>query len=319
VVSPLVRAQAELTPTTTVSAGYVADVVTSASIDIVTQASKITIHDVRHQPSASLGQVLGDWTVRAGYLYSTENDYTSHNVTGGLERRMAENATTLAVGFAASLDTVGRAKDGIRDPNFQRSLSVFEGSLAFTQVLSPKLVGQLSLAVGDADGYQASPYRRVPLAGVTDPMLWVEETDPSSRIRWAAVAGVNYHVFSDSAVQADYRFYQDSWSITSHTVQLRYIVNLTESLELRLRNRFYLQSGASFYQSSYTEVMRYMTIDRELSQLWSELFGVKLSWKVASVVEAELKADGFYYSYPDFPRLPSRVGANLGAGVALTF
>jgi hypothetical protein len=36
-------------------------------------------------------------------------------------------------------------------------------------------------------------------------------------------------------------------------------------------------------------------------------------------VEAELKADLFYYSYVDFAPLASRTGANLGLGVSLTY
>ena len=67
VVSPVVDAQADVHAGTTVSLGYLADVVSSASVDIVSQASGRTIHDTRHQVSSSVSQDLGSLTAHAGY------------------------------------------------------------------------------------------------------------------------------------------------------------------------------------------------------------------------------------------------------------
>ena len=64
---------------------------------------------------------------------------------------------------------------------------------------------------------------------------------------------------------------------------------------------------------------KYITFDRELSPLWSETLGGKLSYLVTPHVEAELKLDVFYYSYADFAPLLSRTGTNVGLGLALTY
>jgi hypothetical protein len=74
VVSPLVQATADVTPDTSVSLGYVADVVTSASVDLVSQASPTTIHDTRHQVSTSLGHTIGSLSLHGNYSFSREND-----------------------------------------------------------------------------------------------------------------------------------------------------------------------------------------------------------------------------------------------------
>jgi hypothetical protein len=317
VVSPLIKAVADVTDTTSVNAGYVADVVTSASIDIVTQASKTTIHDVRHQVSAGGARILGPYTLTGEYLYSTENDYRSHNVALGIERRLFENNTTLSLSYGLSLDTVMRSGD----TNFHRGLTDNEAAFTFTQILSPKLIVMAGYTFGYADGFQSSPYRFVPVRMDPSqaPLFWVPETDPEQRFKHAFVVGANLHVFEDSAIQADYRFYADTWGIQSHTIQLRYLVNLTPNLELRFRERFYTQIGSTFYEPNYTQAEQYMTIDRELSALWSETIGVKLSWRLHTDVEAELKVDGFYYRYPDFPLLPSRTGANAGIGLSVSY
>jgi hypothetical protein len=149
--------------------------------------------------------------------------------------------------------------------------------------------------------------------------VWVPETDPDERLRHALVGGLNLHLFDDSALQLDYRFYRDTWDITSHTVQVRFLTNLSPTLELRLRNRFYRQDGASFYSSHYTAFQRFMTIDRELSPFWSDLMGAKLSWRAVKNVELEAKVDYFYFSYDDFPALPTRSGADLEAGISIAY
>jgi hypothetical protein len=317
VVSPLVQASADVTPDTSVSLGYVADVVTSASVDIVSQASPTTIHDTRHQVSTSLGHTIGSLSLHGSYSFSRENDYLSHTIGGSIGQELFDKNTTLTVGYGASFNTVGRSND----LHFERSLDVHTGSVSLTQIVSPRLLAQLTYELGYANGFQASAYRFVPVRMSVDaaPDYWVPETDPDIRWRHAVVLGVNRAIGEASSIQGDYRIYRDTWGITSHTIGARYIVDITPGLELRLRNRFYTQTGASFYQESYPVATKYITYDRELSSLWSETVGMKLSYMLTAHVEAELKLDVFYYSYADFAPLLSRTGANTGVGLALTY
>jgi hypothetical protein len=316
VVSPLVQASADVAADTNVSLGYVADVVSSASVDIVTQASPTTIHDTRHQVSASLAQHFGSLALTGAYSFSRENDYLSHTLNGSVSDELNDKNTTLALGYTLSLNTVGRAGD----MNFSRGLTVNTVSASWTQIVSPQLAAQLTYELGYASGFQSSPYRFVPIRANLDaaPDAWILETDPDTRFRHAVVLGVN-RSFGDITLQADYRLYHDTWGITSHTVGARMFFALSPSLELRVRERFYTQGAASFYQDNYTMPMTYMAFDRELSPLWSNTVGGKLSYLVTPHVEGELKLDVFYYSYSDFPPLSSRTGANVGIGLALTY
>ena len=317
VVSPIVDAQLDVDAKTNVSLGYTADVVSSASVDIVSQASPTTIHDTRHQLATGGSRDLGPLTLRGGYSYSRENDYQSHTFSLGAAKELFDKNTKLALGYNLSLDRVSRA----RDMNFERSLDVHGGSLSWTQTVSPRLATQVTYELAYASGFQASPYRYVPVRVSLDaaPDFWVPETDPETRFRHALVLAANRAVGKTSAVQGDYRIYHDTWGITSHTLGARYFVELSRKLELRVRQRFYTQTAASFYQSLYTMPARYITFDRELSPLWSETIGAKLAYRFSDSVEGELKLDAFYYSYADFAPLASRTGANVGAGIALTY
>ena len=314
VISPVVEAQTDVTPTTTVNLGYLVDVVTSASVDIVTQASATTIHDTRHQVSAGVAQTLGDYGLRAGYSFSRENDYLSHTIDGSVTRDVDDKNTQLGLGYGVSFNTVGRADD----VNFSRSMTNQHVAASITQVIGPHLIGQLTYELENESGYQASPYRFVPVGGLANPTYWVPETDPDSRTRNALVVGLNQAV-GEGSIQGDFRIYHDTWGITSETIGARYYVKLSRATELRLRERFYTQNAASFYQSTYTSAQEFMAFDRELSPLWSETFGAKLMHALTPHLEGELKADLFYYNYSDFVPLKSRTGANLGIGVSVTY
>ena len=316
VVSPVVQAAADVTNDTSVSLGYLVDIVSSASVDLVSQASPRTMHDVRHQVSLGLTHAFDTLTLDGNYSYSTENDYLSHTLGFDLSKDLDDKNTTLALGYGVSLNTVERAGDA----TFSRGETAQHVSLSWTQIINPKLATQLTYELGYDSGFQSSPYRYVPIraSATAAPEFWVWETDPDERTRNAFVFGINRALGKDS-VQADYRLYFDDWGIASHTFGLRYFTWLTKHVELRLRERFYTQGAASFYQEIYTQPEKYITYDRELSTLWSETFGAKLEWGVADHLELELKADLFYYSYAEFLPLASRTGANLGAGMALTY
>jgi hypothetical protein len=316
VISPVVEGHADVGADTNVSLGYLVDVVSSASVDLVSQASPREMHDTRHQVSLGATHVFDTITVGGGYSFSKENDYLSHTLDASVQDELFDKNTTLALGYGLSLNTVGRSGD----LNFARSLTVQHVSATWTQLVSAKLATQVAYEIGDAEGFQSSPYRFVPVRSSLDaaPTEWVMETDPDSRWRHAIVVGANRSL-GEGSVQGDYRLYFDNWGITSHTIGARYFVHLTKTLELRLRERFYTQDGASFYQSLYMAPTKYITYDRELSPLWSETFGAKLVVGLTAHLEGELKADLFYYSYSDFAPLTSRTGANLGVGVSVVY
>jgi hypothetical protein len=320
VVSPLAAISRDAWQGGTLSASYVADVVSSASIDVVSNATR-EMHDFRSEITAGLTQKLRTVTLDGSYVYSVENDYQSHNANLGLALDLFERNTTLALGYSVSANDVYRSGD----QRFHRKLLVNGASASWTQVLDRKTIAQLSYAFSYDDGYQASPYRFVRIE--TPDLMGIEfkvpETEPLERYRHAAVIGLNRYLFPDSTLQGDYRFYADNWGILAHTAQLRWFVTFHD-VTLRVRERFYYQSAASFYQPHYTvaTLQPYVTSDRELSRLWSNLVGLKLSWRLPWVHRAlalEAKADYFHFGYLQFPLLTTRDGVNLEAGLNVTY
>jgi hypothetical protein len=317
VVSPLVAISRDAWRGGTLGASYVADVVSSASIDVVSNATT-HMSDFRSEITGSLTQKLRATTLSASYIYSIEHDYESHTANLGVSQDLFQRNTTLALGLTFVHNAVGRSGD----QTFHRQLIVAGAGASWTQVLSRKTIGQLSYTFTFNDGFQASPYRFVPVLGPMGEVDFkVPETMPDQRYRHAFVAGINQHLFTDSAIQADYRFYFDNWGMKSHTVQLRYFVTWRD-VTLRLRERFYYQNAVDFYKPHYDEVEPFMTTDRESSTLWSNLLGAKISWRLPWVhraLELEVKGDFLYIHYVDYPLLAQRFGGTVELGLNVIY
>jgi hypothetical protein len=317
VVSPLVAISKDAWRGGTVSASYVADVVSSASIDVVSNATT-HMNDFRSEITAAVSQKWRASTVDASYIYSIEHDYESHTANLGFAQDLFQRNSTLSIGATFVHNAVGRTGD----QSFHRELLVAGAAASWTQVLARATIAQLSYTFTFNDGYQASPYRFVPVYGGTAEVQFkVPESMPNERYRHAFVLGLNQHLFKDSAIQGDYRFYVDNWGMKSHTVQLRYFVTWKD-VTLRLRERIYYQNGVDFYKPHYDDVEPFMTTDRESSTLVSNLAGAKISWRLPWVhraLELEAKGDFLYIKYIDYPLLSYRVGGTAELGINVIY
>ncbi len=322
IVSPFVSADAPVGDGT-VSAGYTADIITTASVDIRTMASPKIVHDTRHQMSLGYSQKVNDTTLAAGYVFSEENDYLSHGGNIGVTQDLFEKNVTLALNAGYEHNLVWRAGDFPGAKPFD----VFTLGAVYTQVLGPRVIGSLSYDLIYGYGFQASPYRYVFISAPSAPegvAAALPETDPPLRVRHALTGKIAQSLSDSVAVQGDYRFYTDSWGVTAHTASARLILEPGSAWTIRVMARGYIQQGASFYQPVYTEPLEYMTAGRELCNLWSVLGGLKLVYNYPSrgttrVVAFDAKVDVLYIDYLNFPALPYRIAEVFEAGMNLRF
>jgi hypothetical protein len=317
VVSPHVNASGTLKSTgTSVTASYTEDVVSSASVDVRSSASP-RIYDRRQEIDVGLGQKVLGADVAAVFVHSLERDYLSNGGALSFSRDLAQRNTTLALRLGYTANVVGRAED----PNWRAPMTDLSADLALTQLFTATTIAQLNVTAAGSSGFNASPYRKV---WVATGQYALPEAEPAVRDRLAVALGLKQYLLGFTVLQLEYRFYADSWKLLSHTADLRWVFDF-DTFNLRLRYRLYVQNGAWFYQSHYDEVLTYLSADRELSPFSSHLFGVKFEWlpKRSSVGAAQLRLDlkveGMYFAYSDFPALTSRWALITQAGAAVDF
>jgi uncharacterized protein DUF3570 len=308
---------------------YLADIITSASVDVVTAATPHPFHDTRHEGTGSVSYQDGTRTASVGYIYSVENDWRAHTGTAGFSSDFFNHRLTVGIGGGYTTNDIFRSgKDSFHpdveeNNSFHRKMKQGNASLDVGLVATRRDLLTFDYTFVYVSGFQASPYRFVPVtfAAFSGFPGYDEERDPETRVRHAASVRWNHHAFKDTAIKSHLRGYADDWGLLSITGGVEYVVGFnlgkgpatpSSDFELGVFARGYAQNSAAFYQAVYDQRRRYMTADRELSSLIDAFGGLRLAWArrvgVFDELRAEAKGTGFVFHYFDFPRLEGRTG-----------
>lgn len=287
VIAPRWHVGAPVADRTRVDFVYTADVWTSASIDIRTSASKRPVTEQRDEINTTVTQEWDDLSVSATYRYSHEYDYISHGGTLSGSYAMAEKSTTLDFRLGATFDAVGRAGDlnpyrDVRNMNFR---------LGLTQLIDPNTFVQAGYEIMDSNGFNSSTYRYVgfgtPNGLCTEQpgkRYCIPERNPTDRLKHAIVASARRAFGESFSVGVGYRFYLDSWAVSSHTgtVELGWLAS--HDLLIALRYRFYMQAAAKHYKRRFDESdasnMPAFSNDKELSAFMSHRLALDLEKEI---------------------------------------
>jgi len=186
-------------------------------------------------------------------------------------------------------------------------------------LISPRVIGQFVYFLEYLDGYQASPYRFVPVADFSVP-----ETHPARRFRHSFTGRIKESLSEKWTAEQSLRFYVDSWGMTGETLLLQLYWQALDPLLLRLRYRFHNQDKADFYEETYTSLREFVSRDRELGTLRSHLAGPFLQYRVEDLwifplATFDAKAEYFFIDYRDYQLLKNKEGFLIGTGFNLYY
>lgn len=289
VLTPAVRGSvASPTGGWNVGANYLVDVVTAASPDVVSTASR-RFHDVRHVVGLTGGYKPGRFGAQAFANYSQERDYISRTLGLTATGDFADKQVTPALGYSYTWDTIGRT--GTSYDVFSRPFDTHEVTAGSTFVLTPTSLLVLGAGVALESGDQSKPYRYIPIfePGVNVPIgASVEEVNknrlpakpleqlPLDRQRFSLSGRFVTRIGGKATLRIEERLYRDTWAITSSSTDARYLMDLNARLRVWPHLRVHAQSGTSFYNRIYgatlnsdgsATIPRFRTSDRELSPM----------------------------------------------------
>ena len=141
-----------------------------------------------------------------------------------------------------------------------------------TQILTRNLITALNFETITDEGFLNNPYRTVRYLDPTDGRGYSYEQELYPRTRTSNALGVRarYHLPYRAAVQAEYRYFIDTWDIESHTASLTYVQPVGDwTFEGKVR--YHTQTGAHFFSDlfSRSEATNFRGRDKELSPLSS--------------------------------------------------
>jgi Protein of unknown function (DUF3570) len=257
---------------------YYLDLITSASIDVLTQASKYK--ERRTQNNLGLQYLHNSTIYSIGWINSDEPDYKSNTGFFNISQSMFGDLTTVSFGFSRGWDKVGIVNRGI----FQRYVGDADHrtwSLGISQVLTRNLLLGFNYETQADSGYLRSPYRGVRFVDPSGQVAQGTANVPSTRTGNAASLQLKYYLPWHAAVDGNYRFYSDTWGIHANTFKLGYTQPLFESWTFDAMARYYRQTHATFYSDlfPFENAQNFESRDRELAQFHSLTLGLGASWE----------------------------------------
>lgn len=225
-------------------------------------------------------------SIGAGVYYSNEFNYHSYgfDINAGQKTR---NNGEFGVKLSAYLDQVtmilpsefepaGAYRTGrngeLRHPDYGSSgRQTYTASFSFSQIIDTRLQGILLLDLVEQHGYLGLPFHRVYFADGADSI----EKLPSNRFKLPIGLRVNYFLGDALILRSYYRYYTDSWGISSHTASLETTVKITPFYSVTPFYRYYAQTAARYFSPYETHAATdtYYTSNYALASFHSSFFG----------------------------------------------
>jgi len=240
------------------------------SVDAVSGASKI---EERYSENPSLTYSHKGVTANVSYYNSRENDYFSQSPAGSLSWDFFDRNTTLGVNFAEFFDNFA-PRGFFAGLGGKKRIHSLGATLA--QSLTPLTLVGITGTWIRSEGYLGHPYN--PPMDSAGTML--TEIVPGKKQAGALAGQIvqGYHVGERlGSMNLDARRYQDNWGLKSMTYDFKLSQYIFEGTYIRLRLRYYNQTGADFAKPWYTGQEAYRTGDIRYYPFVSWLGGLKIS------------------------------------------
>lgn len=264
-----------------------------------------------------------------GASVSSETDFKSLSLSGGLARDFNQKNTTLSLTLALEADRIeaqggmptglqplragtgssGGGDDGEHEGGAARTVA--DVLLGVTQVINRHWLMQTNLGYGRSSGYHSDPYKIISVVDGSTGLLtgdrYVSEARPGSRSRLSLYWQNKLHLTQD-VVDLSYRFYRDDWGVRAHTLDLRYRLELGAGLYLEPHWRLHRQGKADFsrgwlvegqgwHSGTHAAGVAHASADPRLAAFSAQTLGAKFGLPVGKAGEFSARLE-FYRQTP---------------------
>jgi len=305
ITGPSVLVLKNVTQNLALSGNYYVDSISSASIDVVTTASPYT--EKRTEYSLGADYMHGNSIMTMAYTNSEEDDYEANTASFGISMDMFGNMTTVSMGYARGRDVVGNNND----PDFSEDVDRQNYLVGLTQVITRDLLMEVNYEAITDEGFLNNPYRSVRYLDPTSSLGYSYEAEvyPNTRTSNALAVRSLYFLPYRASIFTEYRFFDDTWGIRAHNVELGYIHPLSSGWLFEGRYRYYTQNSADFYSDLFPRQnsQNFLARDKELSTFNSNTLGFSVSydfiqngWRWVDRGSVNLSYDHIWFKYDDF-------------------
>ncbi len=202
----------------------------------------------------------------AGFNYtrSDENDYESNAISLDVSINSEDGLRTYSGAISASEDEIEPTQGALPTNTLKDEKDIRSAWIGVTQIVSKRAIMRFGLSYTYRDGFLTDSYK-------------LRDKRPDQRKEWAASAGYrHFFVNTDAALHVDYRFFDDDWGVSSHTIDLAWHQNLGGNTAVIPFVRYYSQSEADFFSNVADTSKRHYADDYRLSAFGAITAGLRL-------------------------------------------
>lgn len=281
-----------------VKASYLVDVISAASVDIVSTASR-RWEEVRQAGTLEATYQPRSLGVSAQGAVSIEPDYVSWAAGVVLTQDLWSKNLTLVAGYDHGHDIAGRT--GTPFSVFSHSIDLDDIKAGVSVVVDRATIATALVDADFVNGDTSKPYRYIALFAPGTPVARgasidtvnalrlserVLEQVPLTRNRYALTLRVAHRfpafpALSGSTLRIEERLYDDTWGLKASSTDARFLVDVSRRVEVGPHLRAHEQTAVDFWQLAYVlrpglDFPAYRTGDRELGPLVNLTAGASL-------------------------------------------
>lgn len=250
--------------------------------------SGATISETRDELKLALGIKNKDFVHSAHAGYSTENDYDALFVAYNGQYEQSNQHTTLLWGMSYSDDRLSPTDADLFGRIAHAEKNSVSTSFGLTRVINRNTLIQSGVQITHKDGFLSDPYKEMWINGR---VVFDQRPEKRTAFSWSTRLR-RYFMGSNAALHANYRYYNDDWSVTAHTLELVWNQPFGEHFELAPSIRYHSQRAADFYIPAITNGQQpnYWSSDYRLSTYGALRYRLSATWR-AEIWSVALNAD----------------------------
>jgi hypothetical protein len=227
--------------------------------------SGASIEDTRTEVSVTTRYYFDRGNGGLNYTYSDEDDYESNALSLDGSFNSEDGLTTYSAAISGSDDDINPTQGSVPTNTLSASKDVYSAWVGVTRIVSKRALVRFGLSYTYRDGFLTDPYK-------------YKDHRPDERKEWTLSTGYR-HFFEDqnAALHVDYRYFDDDWDISSHTVDVAWVQNIGQDTQLTPFIRYYSQHEAEFFSNIAQEDQRYFADDYRLSAFGAFSYGLRVS------------------------------------------
>lgn len=226
--------------------------------------SGASIEDTRTEVSVTTRYFYDRGNAGFRYARSDEDDYESDAFSLDGSFNSADGLRTYGAAISVSNDDLEPTQGAVPTNTIEAQKDIRSAWIGVSQIVSKQAIVRFGLSYTYRDGFLTDTYK-------------FRDRRPDERKEWTLSTGYRrFFTEQDAALHVDYRYFDDDWDVVSHSLDVSWVQNYGQDIQVTPFLRYYAQDEADFFSVVADLENEYYADDFRLSAYGAITAGLKV-------------------------------------------